>query len=83
MWRDSGKAVKFFGIDGRLVFFLVIFIFHFSYFTLGLFLSAVVFFGILERMGYTLPNALRRSNVLISGNRKAGVHWWRRNRLWY
>lgn len=82
MWRDTGRRVRFFGFDGRLTIFLVIFAVHISYFTLGLAIFAMGVFYVLEYKGYSLSNALRKIGVLIVGKSRPAVHWWRRRRLW-
>ena len=70
LWRDSGKPVRFFGVDGRAASGLVLVLLHLSLFTLGLSVFLMVAFSVLERFDYTLPNAARKLRVVISGKKK-------------
>lgn len=80
-WNATGKQVRFFIFDGRLAIFVLIWAFHFSYYTAGAAGLAMLFFYALEYKGYNIPNALRKGSVLIAGKKRNGVHWWRFNRL--
>lgn len=81
MWRDSGRQVRFFILDGRLTIFVLLFFFHISYVTAVLAVIAMLFFYALEYKGYTIPNAMRAFSVFLSGKKRKGVHWWRKNKL--
>lgn len=70
LWRDTGKTVRFLGVDGRVAFGFVLVLLHISLWTLGLSLLLVVIFGLLERFDYTLPNAARKLRVMIGGRVK-------------
>lgn len=80
-WRESGRQVKVGPLDGRLMIFLVLFFLSPSFFLLYLSIIALLFFYYLDYIGYTLPNALRKFSVIVSGKKKLGVHYWRRKRL--
>lgn len=69
-WRDSGRVVKFFKVDGRVAIGLVIWIIHWSWVTFSLAVGLMIFFGILERFDYTLPNAARKLRILLIGKKK-------------
>ena len=73
LWRDSGKPVRFFGVDGRVAIGLVLVLAHISLWTVGISAALMVGFAALERFDYTLPNAARKARVLISGR----VRWGR------
>lgn len=70
LWRDSGKTVRFFGIDARAVAGLVLVLLHITMVTLSISIFLMVSFALLERFDYTLPNAARKFRVMISGRRK-------------
>lgn len=70
LWRDSGKPVRFFGVDGRAAVGLVLVLLHISVVTLAISISLMVIFSTLERFDYTLPNAARKFRVMISGRKK-------------
>lgn len=70
LWRDSGRPVRFFGVDGRAAAALLLVLVHISLVTLGVAVGVILFFSLLERFDYTLPNAARKLRVMISGRRK-------------
>lgn len=70
LWRDTGRTVRFLGVDGRVAFGFVLVLLHISLWTLGLSILLVVAFGLLERFDYTLPNAARKLRVMIGGRVK-------------
>lgn len=70
-WRDTGRQLRFLGfMDGRAAFLLVIMIYHVSWWTFGMAVVGITALIILEKRGYTLPNAFRRLRVLMSGSIK-------------
>lgn len=77
MWRETGRPYRVFGIDGRAIFPLLIFFVHFSKVTLALGIGGVLFFAFLESRKYSVPNARRRANILMLGNRRPAKAWWR------
>lgn len=79
-WRESGRTVKFFFVDGRATFFLLIMLYHFSLFTFGLGILSLVFLAVLENYGYNIPNALRKLRVIIFGRSRPAVIGRRRGR---
>lgn len=70
-WRATSNRLRFFGLDGRAIIFVVPLLF---FFTVGwvwlVCVSAIVFFVVLERYGYTMENFLRYL-FFILGKRKA------------
>ena len=81
-WRDSGRPVKLVFIDGRAAWALVLLLLHWSMTTL---LITLIVFGVLaiieQTFRYTLPNARRKLRVLIWGNTKRSVSWWRTKKV--
>lgn len=78
-WRESGRMVKFFIFDGRLMIFILLCIMFPKLYLFIITLIAMIFFYILEYVGYTLPNAIRKILIIISGKKKNGVHYWRKS----
>lgn len=67
-WRDTGRQVRFMGVvDGRAAFLLMLMIYHISWWTFSLAIGGIIVLVLLERKGYTIPNALRRLRVLLIG----------------
>lgn len=77
MWRDAGRPVRFLTFDGRSAIAILVFMVHISMATLMISVALMVFFWVIERFGYTVPNARRRARVLLMGNTKRAVAWWR------
>lgn len=73
MWRESGKALTFFGIDGRVMFLLLLVLYRPRWWTLSLAVFGIVLLILLERNGYTIPNAIRRIRVFFTGPNKLAV----------
>lgn len=81
MWRDSGRQIRFLGIvDGRAAFLLMLMIYHISWWTFGIAIGGIVALVLMERKGYTLPNAFRRLRVLMTGPSRMADTGTRRSR---
>lgn len=80
MWRDSGQFLTFFGIDGRAMFLLLLVLYRPRLWTLGVAATGMFILILLQRSGYTVPNALRRLRVLATGPLKPAVVGSRRGR---
>ena len=77
-WRDSARNVRFFVIDFRATFPLLILIFHLvSLWTWIFAISATLFFALLERWGFTVAVFLRWLRAYIAGPRKIAQPWWK------
>lgn len=72
-WRESGRTVRFFFVDGRAMLFLLVMLYHFSLFTFGLGVLALVILAVLENYGYNIPNAFRRLRIIIFGRFRPAV----------
>ena len=70
LWRDSGKAIRFLGVDGRAAIGLLLVLLHISLITVACSFLVVVFFSVLERFEYTLPNALRKARSFLAGKKR-------------
>ena len=77
-WRDSARNVRFWIVDYRACFPLLIFIFHISWLTFALAIVAILFFSALERYGFTVAVFSRWLRAFIAGPRKIAQPWWKR-----
>lgn len=80
MWRDIGRQLRLWGLDGRVIFLALILAYHPRWWTLYLFLAGVCFLWLMERRGYTLANAWRRLQVFIAGSYRPAITIRRRGR---
>lgn len=77
-WRDSGRSARFFFVDYRAAFPLLLFLLHIKLWTFILALLAVLCLYGLERYGYTVPVFLCLVRTWFSGPKKYARPWWRR-----
>ena len=70
-WRDSGRPVRFWIFDWRLLVALVIWIFWPSLATTSVVLLLIAAFRFAEARGYRLEAALRALRALCAGRRHA------------
>lgn len=75
-WRDSARVPKFFFVDSRASFPLLLFLFHIQLWTLIVALVAMLFFSILYRYGFTLSIFGRWVRSTLAGKRKVAIPWW-------
>ena len=73
MWRESGQTLTFFGVDGRAMFLLLLVLYRPRLWTLGVAAVGMGVLLILNRQGYTVPNAMRRIRVVFTGPNKLAV----------
>lgn len=76
-WRDSARSARFFIVDARAAFPLLLFLLHIRFWTFGLAIVTMVFFGLLERFGFTIPVFRRWIRNLLAGSYKTSDPWWR------
>lgn len=81
MWRDSGQPVKLGPIDGRATIFIFFALYSMSLKAIFLCFVGIIGLVVLERFGYTIPNALRRLNVVVMGRHRVAVTARRRSRI--
>jgi intracellular multiplication protein IcmT len=77
-WRDSARNVRFFIMDFRATFPLLIFLFHVRLWTFILAVITTLFFAALERYGFTLEVFMRWLRAYIAGPRKIAQPWWKK-----
>lgn len=75
-WRDSARSPRFFMIDARASFAILLFLLHISLAT-GLFVViSSIFFSILEHFGFSLPVFFRWLRVFLAGPVRIAQPWW-------
>ena len=77
-WRDSARSARFFIVDYRAAFPLLLFLLHIRLWTFCLALAAMFALYGLERYGYTVPVFLRLVRCWLAGPRKFARPWWRK-----
>lgn len=77
-WRDTARSARFFFVDYRAAFPLLLFLLHIKVWTFVLALVATLSLYALERYGYTVPVFLRLVRSWLAGSRKYSRPWWRR-----
>jgi intracellular multiplication protein IcmT len=77
-WRDTARPARFFVIDYRAAFPLLLFLLHIRLWTFIVATLAIFCFYMLERFGYTVPVFLRLFRGWLAGPRKMARPWWRR-----
>ena len=75
-WRDSARGVRFFMLDGKTAFPMLLFLLHITMWTFVVAVCATIFFTILRHYGFTVNVFARRLRCLISGPRKSAIPWW-------
>lgn len=76
-WRDSARPPRFFIVDARAAFPLLLFLLHIRWWTFILAVVATIFFATLERYGFTVPVFLRWLRSTLAGSRKFSIPWWK------
>lgn len=77
-WRDSARYPRFFIIDARAAFPILLALVHIRLWTMVTALIAMVFFGILHHYGFTIAVFGRWFRSLLAGKRKMAAPWWLR-----
>lgn len=77
-WRDSARSVRFFFIDFRACFPLLLFLLHIRLWTFILAVVATAFFATLERYGFSVIVFIRWIRSFVAGPRKIAQPWWKR-----
>ena len=75
-WRDTARAPRFFIVDARAAFPVLLFMAHIRVWTGIVVLIAILFFAAIERYGFTVPVFLRWFRTFIAGRRKLARPWW-------
>jgi intracellular multiplication protein IcmT len=80
-WRDSARIPRFFVIDGRAAFPMLIFLVHMRWWTFYATFGVTAFFGLVEHYGYTVTVFLRLFRTALAGKVKQVKPWWREERM--
>jgi hypothetical protein len=84
LWRDTARPARFWGLDARASFPLVLSILKVSKLTFGLAFVCVLIFWFVEKWGMTFPSSLRALRSWIaSPHRPAVPDWTKRRRVDY
>lgn len=75
-WRDNMRPARFIIFDARAALFIIFVILRlFSIWTWTIFISALIVFYILERLGLTFEAALRKLRASICGKKRPAYIW--------
>ena len=75
-WRDSARNARFFIIDARAVFPLLLWLVHIRWWTFEIAIVMMIFFGALERYGFSPQVFARYFRNLLAGGIKSCRPWW-------
>lgn len=75
-WRDTARIPRFFMVDGRATFPMLLFLLHIRLWTFIIAIIFTVFFTVLQYFGFTLTIFGRWCRNIIAGNRKLANPWW-------
>jgi intracellular multiplication protein IcmT len=75
-WRDSARPARFFIIDAKAAFPVLLFLLHITWWTFFVAIAATLFFTALNRFGYSVEVFLRLVRSFFSGSRKMAIPWW-------
>lgn len=76
-WRDTARSPRFFLIDYRAAFPLLLFLLHIRVWSFALAVIAMSFFTLIERYGFTVTVFLRWIRTTLAGPRKIASPWWK------
>ncbi len=76
-WRDSARQPRFFIVDARAAFPLVLFVLHISLWTFIVAATFMLFFSMIERFGFTVKIFFRWLKAFLAGPRKMSSPWWK------
>lgn len=76
-WRDTARSPRFFVVDARAAFPLLLFILHFKLWTFIVAIICMLFFAMLERFGFTVQIFFRWFKSFLAGPRKLSSPWWK------
>jgi hypothetical protein len=70
MWRDVGRQLRFFGVDGRALFLIIALMYYWSWKMFWVVAAGFVILWLMERRGYTLANGTRKLRAWMGGPRR-------------
>ena len=80
-WRNTQRPVRFFALDARSSFVVLLVLLHIRLWTFGLAVVVMLVFWFLERRGLSFNAALRALRRWLLGTRRPANHR-RRRRYW-
>ena len=81
MWRNTALPVKVAVLDARACFPVLCFVLYWSWTTLYIALTGMVFFTVISWFGLTVPSFLRLLRRALVGSTRPAVPVWKRRRL--
>ncbi len=76
-WRDSARSARFFMVDAKAAFPLLLFLVHIRWWTFWVAIATMTFFWILERFNFSVPIFLRFMRSFCAGKIRHAESWWR------
>lgn len=77
-WRDSARPARFFMVDAKAAFPLLLFLLHIAKWTFVLAVCSMTFFAVLERFGFSMVVFGRVLRGFFSGPYKPAEPWWKK-----
>lgn len=72
-WYNTGLSIRLGPVDARAAGLILLWLYHFRWWTFWFALIGCITLAAVEYKGYTIPNALRRLSVLIVGVRRPAL----------
>lgn len=69
-WRDSALQPRFFSVDARAAFFVVIFLMHPNWYTFGVVIFVLIVLSILNYYRFSLVASFRLLRGFLTGSKK-------------
>ncbi len=76
-WRDAARPARFFLVDYRAAFPLVLFLLHIEWWTFFAALISMAALSLLERYGFSVTVFFRWLRSTLAGPRKVAIPWWK------
>jgi len=76
-WRDSARSARFFFVDAKASFPMLIFLVHIKLWTFILATTVMIFFTVLNHFGFSTEVFLRWLRSFFAGPRKMAIPWWK------
>ena len=77
-WRDSARTARFFVVDAKAAFPMLLFLLHIRYWTFIVAVVAMTFFAMLERFGFSITIFGRVVRGFLAGPYKPAEPWWKK-----
>ena len=76
-WRDTARTPKFYMVDGRAAFPMLLFLLHIRWWTFFVAFGFSLFFSIIAYYGFTITIFCRLVRNFFAGPRKHAIPRWR------